>query len=185
MIKLDLNEQTVDTSYVFEGRIIKVKKDKVLLPSGHTSTREVVEHNGGVCVLPIDNDGNVYFVKQFRYPYKQVVTEIPAGKREGDENPLDCGIRELKEEIGASADEVISLGFMYPSPGYCGEIIWMYLAKGLKFGAQKLDEDEFLNVEKIPLERAIEMVMNNEIHDAKTQIALMKAYLMLGGTVDE
>lgn len=175
---MDLNEQTVDTSYVFEGRIIKVKKDTVLLPSGHTSTREVVEHNGGVCVVPIDDDGNVYFVKQFRYPYKQVVMEIPAGKREGDEDPKACGVRELKEEIGAVADEIIPLGYMYPSPGYCGEIIWIFLARGLNFGSQKLDEDEFLNVEKIPLEKAIKMVMNDEIHDAKTQIALMKAYIM-------
>ena len=176
---MDLNEETVDTAYVFEGKIIKVKKDKVLLPSGHISTREVVEHNGGVCVLPIDDDGNVYFVKQFRYPYKRVVMEIPAGKREGDEEPNVCGVRELKEEIGAAANEIVPLGYMYPSPGYCGEIIWIFLARGLNFGSQKLDEDEFLNVEKIPLKKAVEMVMNNEIHDAKTQIALMKAYIML------
>lgn len=176
---MDLNEKTIDTSYVYQGKIISIKKDKVLLPNGNTSIREVVEHNGGVCIVALDDDNNVYFVRQFRYPYKKVVIEIPAGKRDGDEEPMACGIRELHEEIGAVAKNFEPLGFMYPSPGYCGEIIWMFLATGLEFKEQKLDDDEFLNVEKMPLEKAIEMVLNDEIHDAKTQIALMKTYLKL------
>lgn len=176
---MEIEEKTVDSSYVFEGKIIKVKVDEVVLPNGKSARREVVEHGGGVCVLPIDGEGNVYFVRQFRYPYQQAVLEAPAGKREGDEPPIECGVRELREEIGAQAQELISLGYMYPTPGYCGEIIWMYLAKGLRFGAQELDEDEFLNVEKMPLERAYKMVLDGEIPDAKTQIAVMKAYALI------
>lgn len=172
---MELSEKTVDTSYVYNGRIINIKKDRVLLPNGHEADREVVEHNGGVCVLPLDEQGNIYFVNQFRYPYKQVVLEIPAGKREGDEDPFECGVRELKEEVGATAKKMISLGKMYPTPGYCGEIIWMYLATDLTFDKQNLDDDEFLNVEKISMDEALKMIMSGEIVDAKTQIAILKA----------
>ena len=100
--------------------------------------------------------------------------EIPAGKREGNEDPLKCGIRELREETGATADTVISLGEMYPTPGYCSEILWMYAAKGLSFGETDLDEDEFIEVQKVPLDRAVQMVIKGEIKDAKTQTAILK-----------
>ena len=109
----------------------------------------------------------------------EVVTEIPAGKRDrADEDPLACGKREFKEETGAEAEKFIPLGRLYPSPGYCGEVIWMFAAIGLKYGEQHPDDDEFLSVEKIPLEKAVEMILSGEITDAKTQAAVLKLKLL-------
>lgn len=178
---MELTEKTLNEEYIYKGRIIKVRRDEVELPNGHKSMREVVEHSGGVCVLPLTDRDEVVFVRQFRYPYKEVILEIPAGKRDhGEESPLECGKRELAEETGAKADKYTSLGELYPSPGYCGEVIYMFLATGLTFGDTNPDEDEFLNVEKIPFDKALDMVLSDEIKDSKTQCALMKAAILLG-----
>ena len=178
---MELTEKTLNEEYIYQGRIIKVRRDEVELPNGHKSVREVVEHSGGVCVLPLTDKEEVIFVRQFRYPYKEVILEIPAGKRDhGEESPLECGKRELAEETGAKADKYTSLGELYPSPGYCGEVIYMFLATGLTFGNTDPDEDEFLNVEKIPFDKALDMVLAGEIKDSKTQCALMKAAVILG-----
>ncbi len=171
-----LYEKKLSSELIYDGKILKLTRDTALLENGETAYREVVHHSGGVCVLPLDNENNVLFVKQFRYPFATVLLEIPAGKREAGEDPLECGIRELKEEVGATADEVISLGKLYPTVAYDTEIIYMYLARGLKFGERHLDEDEFVDVVKIPLSEAYEMVMRDEIPDSKTQIAILKAY---------
>ena len=176
---MDLCEKQLSAEYKFEGRIIKLRVDNALLPDGKTATREVVEHNGGVCVAALDSDGCVLAVRQFRYPYSEVVLEIPAGKRDGDEDPFVCGVRELKEETGAVAEEYRFLGELYPSPGYCGEIIWMYAAKNLTFGEQSPDEDEFLATERIPLDRMVDMVLSGEIKDAKTQAAILKLKMLV------
>lgn len=173
-----LVEKQLDFEYKFEGKIVRLRVDNALLPNGETAKREVVEHNGGVMVAPMDSDGNLYFVRQFRYPYMEVVTELPAGKLEKGEDPFEAGKRELREETGAEAGRYVPLGQLYPSPGYCGEIIHMYLALDLTFGEQNLDEDEFLDVLKIPLPEAVRMVMNNELKDSKTQTAVLKINLM-------
>ncbi len=175
---MNLEEKTLEKNYVFRGRIINVRQDRALLPNGRTATRDVVEHNGGVCIVPLCDNGDVILVRQFRYPYLQVITEIPAGKRDLEEDPLACGKRELKEEIGATAAQYTDLGELYPSPGYCSEVIHMYLATGLTFGEAQPDEDEFLHIERIPLKQAVDMVMKGEIKDAKTQAALLKTYLL-------
>ncbi|MBO4467689.1 MAG: NUDIX hydrolase [Clostridia bacterium] len=176
---MNLKEETIETKTVYNGRVIDLVVDTVTLPNGKEAKREVVRHKGGVGVIAEDDNGNILFVKQFRYPYKEEIYEIPAGKRDSlDEEPIECGKRELREETGAVADEMISLGKLYPSPGYCGEIIWLFAAKGLEFADDQLDEDEFLNVERIPLEKAVEMVMKGEISDAKTQIAILKYKMM-------
>ena len=159
---------------MYKGKIINLRRDKALLPNGKTATREVIEHPGGVCVAALTDNNEVLFVKQFRYPYMEVIPELPAGKLEKGEDPFETGKRELEEEAGCVADEYYDLGKFYPSPGYCGEIIHLYAAKGLTFTHQHLDEDEFLNVEKIPLGKAVEMVMSNEIKDGKTQAAVLK-----------
>ncbi|MBQ8869441.1 MAG: NUDIX hydrolase [Oscillospiraceae bacterium] len=172
-------EKTLSSKEIFNGKVIRVCHDSVLLENGDTSMREVVYHNGGVCVLPLTDSGEVIFVKQFRYPYKEEVLELPAGKLNLGEDPFESAVRELKEETGAEAKKCTPLGRLYPSPGYCGEIITMYLAEELSFGEQKLDEDEFLDTVKIPFEKAVEMVLAGEIPDAKTQTAILKVKLML------
>lgn len=176
---MNVSEKQLKKEYVYKGKIINVRRDIALLPNGKEAAREVVEHNGGVCVAAMDDKGCVYTVSQFRYPYSEEILEIPAGKRESlTEDPLECGKRELKEETGLTADNFIFLGKLYPTPGYCGEIIWMYAATGLHKGATDFDEDEFLNIKKIKLEELFEMVMSGEITDAKTQTAILKLKIL-------
>ena len=176
---MNLEEKQLSFEYKFKGKIINLRVDEALLPNGATASREIVEHNGGICVVPITEKNEVLMVEQYRYPSSEVVLEIPAGKRDGDEEPLEGGKRELKEETGAVAENYTFLGELYPSPGYCGEIIYMYLATGLSYGETNPDEDEFLNLKKIPLEKAVEMIMNGEIKDAKTQAAILKTERIL------
>lgn len=176
---MNLTEKQLDSKYIYEGRIIKLRVDTALLPNGKTATREVVEHPGGVCIAALTDKDELLFVRQFRYPYSEETLEVPAGKRDSfDEDPFECGVRELKEETGATAKNFVPLGELYPTPGVFGEIIWTYLATGLTFGEASPDEDEFLNVIKIPLEKAVEIVLNGEIKDAKTQIAVLKVKLL-------
>ena len=172
---MNLEEKTLTQEYRFRGRIINLRTDTAELPNGTVAGREVVEHPGGVCVAPLTDTGELLFVRQYRYPYQEVLLELPAGKRDRNgEDPLECGRRELLEETGATAIRYRSLGQVYPSPGYCDEVIHLYLAEGLSFGEAQQDEDEFVEVERIPLDRAVAMVMNGEITDAKTQIAVLK-----------
>ncbi|MBQ4118945.1 MAG: NUDIX hydrolase [Clostridia bacterium] len=175
---MNLIEKQISTQKIYEGKIITVRKDTALLPNGKTAIREIVEHNGGICIAPLTENNELIFVKQFRYPYGEILLELPAGKRDKDEDPLEGAKRELKEETGATAGKIVSLGQLYPTVAYCDEIIWLYLATNLKFGEQKLDEDEFLSVSKIPLETAAEMVLNGEIKDSKTQVAILKIKML-------
>lgn len=177
--EMKLYEKTLETKEIFDGRVIHVTVDKVELENGKTSSREVVGHPGGVCVAALTENDELLFVRQFRYPYKEVLLELPAGKLEKGQNPLENGKRELLEETGAIGREYMTLGKLYPSPGYCGEIIHMYFCRIDRYEQQKLDEGEFLNVEKIPLTRAVEMVLNNEIPDAKTQTAVLKTAMLM------
>ncbi len=177
---MNLTEKTTAQSTRFQGHIINLRVDDVELPNGNPATREVVEHPGGVCVAALTDQQELLFVRQFRYPYKEVLLELPAGKLDrGGEDPLEAGKRELREETGAVAASYRSLGRLYPSPGYCDEIIHLFFAEDLAFGDSDPDEDEFLECERIPLDRAVEMVLNNEITDAKTQVAILKVAALL------
>ncbi|MBQ4618216.1 MAG: NUDIX hydrolase [Clostridia bacterium] len=173
-----LMEKTVEEKIIFDGRIITVYHNKAMLPDGTTAMREIVAHPGGVCVAALTDDEELLFVRQYRSPYDEIVTELPAGKLERGEDPLEAGVRELSEETGATAESVVSLGKLYPTPGYCGEIIHLYLARGLSFGDQHVDDDEFLDVLRIPLSEAVDMVMRGELPDSKTQTAVLKVARM-------
>lgn len=177
---MHLYEKTLDSLVIHEGKIVTLTKDTVELENGEKALREVVHHHGGVCIVPINENDEILFVKQFRYPFKDILLEIPAGKLEKDEDHYECGKRELLEETGATASEFTYIGVMYPTTGYVTEKIHMYYAKGLTFTQQKLDDDEFLDIVKIPFDKAIEMIMSNEIPDAKSQIAILKTAKILG-----
>lgn len=176
---MEIFEKTVEKNYVYKGRIINVRCDKAQLHNGNPCTREVVEHNGGVCIAPITENKELIFVRQFRYPYMEMVLELPAGKLELGEDPFEAGKRELEEETGTVAEKYYNLGKFYPTPGYCGEIIYLYAASDLKATAMNPDEDEFLEVEKISIDKAVEMVLNNEIPDGKTQTLIMRVAEMI------
>lgn len=171
---MKLFEKTLTSETKFEGRIIKVLRDTVELENGKTSAREVVCHNGGVCVAALTEQNEVLLVRQFRYPYKEVLLELPAGKLEKGEDPFEAVKREQMEETGTTGENYISLGNLYPSPGYCDEIIRIWACRVAQKGEMHLDEDEFLEVERIPLDKAVEMVLNNEIPDSKTQVGILK-----------
>ncbi len=171
---MDFSEKTLNTDIIYEGKIITVHIDDVELPDGTRAKREIVEHSGGVCVAPLTDNGELLFVRQYRYPYKRELLELPAGKLEKGENPLEAGIRELEEECGVIAEKVFSLGTVYPTVAYCSEVIHLYGAVGLRSTQQHLDLGEFLAVEKKPLDEAVKMVMNGEISDSKTVALILK-----------
>ena len=177
-----LVERQVSSEEIFDGSVLHVKKDTVKLPDGSNAFRELIRHIGAVCVIPVTDDGNVIVEKQFRYPIDRVVLEIPAGKLNfRDEDRLEAAKRELEEETGYTASEWTDIGLYYPAPAYSDEKITMYLARGLKKGAQHLDEDEFLEVDEIPLEKLVRDVMEGKITDGKTQIAVLKAFHIING----
>lgn len=176
---MKLTEKTLSSKSVFEGHVLHMKHDEVELSDGTREMREIVEHPGGVCVAALDEDNNLLFVRQFRYPYKEAVLELPAGKLEKGSTPLENGKRELLEETGAEGCSYISLGQVYPSPGYTNEIIHLYACRIRTKRESCPDEGELLNEDKIPLTKAVEMVLNNQIPDAKTQIAVLKTAMLL------
>ena len=169
-----LNETKLDREEIYHGKILHIQKDTVQLEDGSQALREVVRHPGGVCVLAVTDDDEILLVKQFRYPHETVTTEIPAGKLEYGEDPETCGKRELLEECGCTADTFTYLGKVFPTPAYCSEVIRMYLATGLHYTSQSLDSDEFLDVEKMPFDKAVQMVLADNFPDAKTQAAILR-----------
>ncbi len=171
---MDLTEKTLEKNYVYNGKIMNVRCDKVSLPNGNTSFREIIEHNGGVCIAPITEDNQLVFVRQFRYAYGKVILELPAGKLEKGEDSFEAGKRELEEETGMVADNYYNLGEFYPSAGYTGEVIYLYAANHLHETHMHLDDDEFLEDVKIPLDKAVEMVMSGEICDGKSMAIILK-----------
>lgn len=173
-VALGFYEQTEEVQGIFSGRIINVHRDRVTLADSTEAEREVVDHPGGVAIVGLTDNNEVLMVRQFRYPYKEIIYEIPAGKLERGEDICEAGIREFREECGASAESFEPFGELYPTPGYCGEIIHLFLATGLTFGEQDLDEDEYLDVIKMPFNECISKIMNGEIKDAKTIIGILK-----------
>ncbi len=176
---MELNEKTLSRNDIYEGRILKFHVDKVELINGKTSTRECVDHPGGVSVAVLTEKNEILFVRQFRYPYKEVVLETPAGKLEPGEDPFEAMKREQLEETGTTGSRYIDMGKLYPSPGYSDEIIYLYACRLETSGKTQFDEDEFLETEKIPVDEAVRMVMDGEIPDSKTQVLVLKTARLL------
>lgn len=181
---LELTEKKLDSTLLHEGRVIKLFLDQVALPNGKTASREVVRHPGGVIILPLGDDGFVYLVRQFRYPLGKAILEIPAGKLEYGEEPLPAAQRELKEEIGAEAKDWVSLGDIWPTPGFCDEVQHLYLARGLTFGQTQPDEDEFLEQVKLPFSQVLAMAADGRMQDGKSVAAILRTHLLMEGERD-
>lgn len=175
----DLTERTVSREDLFTGKVVSLHVDKVELPNGDIATREVVEHVDGVAVLPLDENNCVYTVTQYRYVFHTPLLEIPAGKLDPGEDPRSGALRELKEETGAVPDQFIPMGHILPAPGCYGEVLYLFLARGLQMGETQPDEDEFLIQERIPFDEMVHRCLNGEIEDAKTVAAVLKAKLLL------
>lgn len=176
---MDLTEVTLRRKDVFDGRIVKVHVDDVRLPNGQEAPREVVDHVDGAAVLAMDEENRVLVVRQYRYVFGRVLAELPAGKLDPGEDPAAGALRELKEETGAEPEIFLPLGKIIPAPGCYGEVLHLFLARGLKFSQQHLDPDEFLHVERVPFNEMVHRCVNGEIDDAKTVAAVLRAKILL------
>lgn len=173
-------ETTVDSTLIFDGKVLHVMKDTISLPDGRHSMREYCRHNGAVAVVPLTKDREVVCVRQYRYALGRVTLEIPAGKYDFiGEDHREAALRELREETGYTTDTLISLGTLATSPALLTEKIDLYLATDMTPGETDPDEDEFLEILHIPLDILVDMILRGEVEDAKTQAAVLKAWAML------
>ncbi len=168
------------TREIFRGRVVRLRADRVRLPNGHETVLEIVEHPGAAAVVPVDGDGRVYLVRQYRYAAGGYLLEVPAGKLDGREPPEACARRELEEEVGLTARQWQALGWIWTTPGFTDERIWLYLARELTPVGQKLSRHEVLSVERMPLAEAARLARAGEIADAKSVCALLRAAARLG-----
>jgi len=177
-----LEEKLISSTNIFDGKVLHVRLDSISLPNGKSATREYCHHNGAVCVIPVTSDGNVICVRQYRYAMHEAVLEIPAGKLDTPDEDHESAVRrELREETGATCEKLTYLGEYWGSPAILDEKIYMYLAEELTFGDTEFDEDEFIEIVRIPLSTLTQMVIDGKIRDGKTQTAILRANAMLGG----
>lgn len=169
-----LKEKTIEKRVIYKGRILNLRTDTVELTNGKTAYREMIEHSGGAGIIAINDKNEIYLIKQYRYPYDEVLYEIPAGKISPGEEPEKCAERELTEETGLIAGKMTLLNTVYPSPGYTDEKLYIYYAENLSKGAANPDEDEFLEIISVPFEQALDMVNKGIIKDCKTVIAIYR-----------
>ncbi len=172
------NEPTVESRLAYEGKVLNLRVDTVKLPRGDLSIREIVEHSEAVCIVPLDEDGNVLLVKQYRKAVDESLLEVPAGGVEKDEPSQEAVLRELQEETGYTADNLKHLSSFWTTPGFCTELMHAYLATGLRPSTLTPDEDEDIQVVKVPMGRISDMICNGEIRDAKSIASLL---MVLGG----
>ena len=169
---MTFEEKTLKSEKIYEGAIINLRRDKVTVQGG-TSYREIIEHNGGAVIAALTEDKKLVMVRQYRKPADKVMLEVPAGKIDPGEKPLDAAVRELKEETGYTAEKVEFLTQFYPSVGYSEEVLYLYLCTGLTPGETNFDENEAIDIEEVELDRLFKMAMSGEIDDAKTLIAIL------------
>ena len=174
-----LAELTIGTKRIYEGNIINVRVDTVRMPSGRDATREIVEHSHAVCIVPIDNEGNVVLVRQYRKPAETALLEVPAGGVEEGEISEEAVLRELQEEIGYTADHLEHLSSFWVAPGWATEYMHAYLATGLRESRLDGDEDENIEVVRLRFNEAVSMLKSGEINDGKTIAALLLAQPLL------
>ena len=174
---MNLDEKTLNSQEIYNGKVVKVYKDDVEISNGQKTFREIVRHSGGVVILAFKDENNLLFVRQFRYPMKKVLIELPAGKLEPNEDPFLAAKRELEEETGYCAEKWTDLGYVYTSPGYSDEKLYLYKAEGLHFSGCHPDENEILQPLEFCYNDVMEMIKNGEISDAKTLCALLRAKL--------
>lgn len=179
-------EKKISSEEVFKGKVITLTVDQVEVQNGNTSQREVVHHNGGACVVAINEKNEIALVRQYRYAVGKVLLEIPAGKIELGEDPMLTASRELEEEAAVIAEKIVPFGTVIPTCGYCNEIIYLYLATDLKPSVQKLDADEFVDIFWLPLEQAAALVMKGELNDSKSAVGILKAWQLFStGKLEE
>lgn len=176
---MEMQEKKLSSKTIFEGRVMTVTVDEVRVPNGNTSTREVVHTDGGVVILPLDENGRTRLVRQYRYAQGKEMLEAVAGKLEKGESPLQAAVRELKEETGLEAEEMIGLGAIRTTPGFCTEKLYLYLARGLTQGETDFDEDEFITGESCSMDQLRQMIADGIIDDAKTIAIYTKARIFL------
>jgi ADP-ribose pyrophosphatase len=177
-------EKTVSEKHIYRGNIIDVEMLTVTLPDGREATRDIVRHPGAAAVIPLNEKGEIYMVRQFRKPLDAVSLEIPAGKLDKGEDPVVCAGRELKEETGLTAEKLIPLVSVHSTPGFSDEVLHLFAATGLKEGESCADDDEFITTEKYSVEQLIDMVLNGEITDAKSIIGILLADRIISGRTD-
>ena len=180
----DLTETKLSSREIYRGRIVHLYEDTVLLPNGREAAREVIRHPGAVAVVPVEDSGDVILVRQYRYPFAEALLEIPAGKLDAGEAPEDCALRELEEETGVAANELIPLGVFYPSVAVLDEQIHLFAARGLTQKNSHPDEDEFLHVERVPFDTLVGQILDGSVPDGKTQAAVLKAWHLLEKNVN-
>lgn len=178
---MNLIEKPLDRQILYDGKIVRLRRDTALLPNGTHALREVVEHTDGVAIVAIDDQNRVLLVRQYRYPLEQTLLEIPAGKLEMGEDHRPAAMRELSEETGVTAGKLTYLGFVYGSPGFCNEAVHLYLAENLQEGTPHPDEDEFLQLERIPLQELVQMTLDGTLTDGKTVAGVLRAAARLKG----
>ncbi|MBE6577822.1 MAG: NUDIX hydrolase [Ruminococcaceae bacterium] len=173
-------EKQKSSELIFDGKVLHLYRDEIYLPDGREAFREFCRHIGAVCVVPVTDEGEIICVRQYRYAVAKTMLEIPAGKLDAkDEDPREATLRELREETGATCKSLTYMGKYFSSPAILDECIHMFLAEGLEFGETDFDDDEFIEIVKIPIDELVEMIMRGEIYDGKTQAAVMRAAYMI------
>ena len=176
---MDLREETIDSREVYSGKILTLRVDRVRLPNGKESIREIVVHRGAITAVPLLDDGRIVMVRQFRQAAGETLLELPAGTLEPGEDHVECARRELREEINYTPNRLTLLFASYLAPGYSSELLYTYLAEDLVEAEGKSDDDEFLEIVTIPLDKAVELVSEKQIKDAKSICGILMAHRII------